>query len=328
MKVGAARPLTQIGVFLLFFIVPLLDLFRMDLNQLQFYVFRKSFSFNEAYILLLSVLLLVFFFVGISKWFGRQFCGWMCPHNTFSVYIAKITGSDKLKSSPALRQLLNIFLSVLFAPVIAFSMIAYFFNPITLLHEIISLQWNSWAVGAYGLLVLFFFIMIFKLRSNFCRNACPYGMFQMILSDKDSRIGGVKNMFRGAGLVLLIIVVSLLGLLGFSIFSSSGFSVSIDKKLQGIPTEEFLTYTYGLSIHNNYGREVKYSLNYEGIPAKWDVKVPDEVAVSSSSTHSETMMFRVDKTSLNQNYSIIITVQSDDGHLIEKKLNIYPVAPK
>ncbi|WP_134700234.1 4Fe-4S binding protein [Ammoniphilus sp. YIM 78166] len=328
MKVGATRPLTQVGIFLLFFIVPLLDLFRMDLNQLQFYVFRKSFSFNEAYILLLSVLLLVFFFVGISKWFGRQFCGWMCPHNTFSVYIAKITGTDKLKSSPTLRQFLNIFLSVLFAPIIAFSMVAYFFNPITLFQEIISLQWNSWAFGAYALLVLFFFVMIFKLRSNFCRNACPYGMFQMILSDKDSRPGGFKNMFRGAGLVLLIIVVSLMGLLGFSIYSSSGFSVSIDKKIQGIPTEEYLTYTYGLSIHNNYNRKVTYAIDYQGIPADWDVKVPKQISVSSSVTHSETMMFRVDKHSLNQNYSILVTIRSDDGHLIEKQLNIYPVAPK
>ncbi len=328
MKAGATRPLTQVGIFLLFFIVPLLDLFRMDLTQLQFYVFRKSFSFNEAYILLLCVLLLVFFFVGISKWFGRQFCGWMCPHNTFSVYITKITGMDKLKSNPALRKFLNIFLSVLFAPIIAFSMIAYFFDPITLFQEIIGLQWNSWAFGAYALLVLFFFFMIFKLRSNFCRNACPYGMFQMILSDKDSRPGGFKNMFRGAGLVLLIIVVSLMGLLGFSIYSSSGFSVSIDKKIQGLPTEDYLTYAYGLSIHNNYNREVTYSINYQGIPDGWDVKLPEQISVGSSGTHSETMMFRVDKHSHNQNHSILISIRSDDGHLIEKQLNIYPVAPK
>lgn len=139
--------------------------------QLRFYVLRKSFSFSEGYILLLSVLLIVFFFVGISKWFGRQFCGWMCPHNTFSVYITKFTGSENLKNKPQVQKLLNILLSVIFAPVIAFSMVAYFFDPNILFKDIITLQWNSWAIGAYAVLIILFFIMIFRLRSKFCQDS-------------------------------------------------------------------------------------------------------------------------------------------------------------
>ena len=42
MRVGVARPVTQVAIFLLFFIVPLLVLFRMDLMQLRFYVLRKE----------------------------------------------------------------------------------------------------------------------------------------------------------------------------------------------------------------------------------------------------------------------------------------------
>ncbi|WP_164984847.1 4Fe-4S binding protein [Ammoniphilus sp. CFH 90114] len=328
MKVGVARPLTQVGIFVLFFIVPILDLFRMDLMQLRFYVFRKSFSFSEGYILLLSVLLLVFFFVGISKWFGRQFCGWMCPHNTFSVYITKLTSSAKLKHNPGFRQFLNIFLSILFAPVIAFCMIAYFFDPLTLFKDIITFHWTSWAVGAYALLIMFFFIMIYRLRSKFCRNACPYGMFQMILSDKDSSARGFKSMFKGTGLVLLIIVIALVGLLGLSIFTTSGFSASINKKIQGIPAGEFVTYAYGLEIQNNSNKEVQYEVEYEGVPSLWETNLPEYITVDKTATHEETMMFRVDKTSLSQNFSILIKIKSQDGHIIEKKLNIFPVAQK
>ncbi|MEW9667479.1 4Fe-4S binding protein [Ammoniphilus sp. 3BR4] len=328
MKVGGTRTVTQVAIFLLFFIVPILDLFRMDLMQLRFYVLRKSFSFSEGYILLLSVLLIVFFFVGISKWFGRQFCGWMCPHNTFSAYITKFTGSENLKNKPQVQKLLNILLSVIFAPVIAFSMVAYFFDPIILFRDIITLQWNSWAIGAYAVLIILFFIMIFRLRSIFCRTACPYGMFQMILSDKDSRNGGIKNMFRGAGLVLLILVMTIMGLLGYSIMTTSGFSVSIDKKIQGIPAGEYITYAYGLDIRNNYKEPVLYQVEYDGIPSAWDSKLPSVLKVEGNSSLEETMMFRIDQASLGQNFSILIKVKSEDGHVIEKNLSIFPVASK
>lgn len=328
MKVGAMRPLTQIGIFLLFFFVPLFNIFRMDLIQLKFFVFGRSFGFNEGYILLLCVLLMVFIFVGISKWFGRQFCGWMCPHNTFSVYIAKITNSKTLKANPVLRKNIDIGLSILFAPVIAFSMVAYFFDPIVLIKEILSFEWRSWSFGAYMLLVVFFFIMIFRLRSNFCRNACPYGMFQMILSDKDSKAGGIKNMFRGTGLLLLIIVSSLLSLLAYSIFSSSGFAATIEKQLQGIPSGEFVTYTYILKIQNNQNETMNYDVKYEGLPPTWDIKVPEKIKVDPIRSHEETILFRIDKSSLNKSHNIKMVITSQDHHLIEKKLTIFPVMAK
>ncbi len=328
MKVGAVRPLSQIGIFILFFLVPLFNIFRIDLIQLKFFVFGRSFGFNEGYILLLCVLLMVFIFVGISKWFGRQFCGWMCPHNTFSVSITKITHSKTLKESPALRKNIDVGLSILFAPVIAFSMVAYFFDPIVLIKEILSFEWKSWSFGAYVILVVFFFIMIFPLRSNFCRNACPYGMFQMILSDKESKSGGVKNMFRGTGLLLLIIVLSLFSLLGYSIFSASGFSATIEKQLQGVPSGDFVTYTYILKIQNNQNEPMNYKVRYEGMPSSWEVKLPDQIQVEPANTHGETIMFRIDQSSLNKSHNINMVITSQNRHIIEKKLTIFPVAGK
>lgn len=323
------RLFSQMGFFILFFLVPILNIFRMDLIQLRFYVFGKSFAFNEGYILLLCVLLMIFIFVGISKWFGRQFCGWMCPHNTFSVYIIKLTNSHALKNSPGLRKLLDIGLSVLFAPIIAFSMVSYFFDPFTLFKQIFTLQWTSWSVGAYLVLVGFFFIMIFRLRSRFCRHACPYGMFQMIFADKNSsRADGLKNMFKGTGLLLFLIICSLLGLLGFSIATTDGFSAMVEKQIQGAPAGDYSTYTYDLKIQNNQHEEMKYYVTYEGIPTGWDVKLPEEIMVEGSKTHAEPMIFRIDKASLNNNHDILIKLDSTDGHHMEKKLIIFPVLNK
>ena len=328
MKRNTIRNLVQIGIFILFFIVPLLDIFRMDLLQLRFFVFGKSYAYNEGYILLICVFLMVFGFLAISKWFGRQFCGWMCPHNTFSILINRILNSNVIKGNASVRKMLEIVLSAMIALPIAFSLISYFLDPINLFGEIITLKWKSWSFIAYITLVSIFFVIIYRQRTAFCRVACPYGMFQMSFADKNSRTGGIKNMFKGPGLVLLTIVVSLISLLGITINSTVGFSATIGKQLQAVPTGEFLTYTYALEIQNNHKNPMTYDVEYNGIPASWEVRIPEQVKVESTSTHSETILFRIDKPSVNQTYPITIHITSNDGHKIEKKLNIFPIQMK
>jgi len=323
MKKNSIRHLVQIGIFILFFIVPLFDIFRMDLMQLRFYVFGKSYAYNEGYILLICVFLMVFGFLAISKWFGRQFCGWMCPHNTSSRLIHKILNSKVAKGNMGLRKVLEIFLSAIIAPFIAFSLISYFLDPIKLFGEIVTLNWKSWSFIAYITLVIIFFVIIYRQRTAFCRGVCPYGMFQMSFADKNSRTGGIKNMFRGPGLVLLIMIISLLSLLGITINSTVGFSATIGKELQGVPAGEFLTYTYTLEIQNSQKNPMTYHVEYTGIPSSWEVHTPTEIKVDSATTHRETLLFRIDELSKNQTYPITIDILSNDGHKIEKKLNIF-----
>lgn len=328
MKTNTLRPFVQFGIFILFFIVPLFDIFRMDLLQLRFFVFGQSYAYNEGYILLICVFLMVFSFLAISRWFGRQFCGWMCPHNTFSFFINRILDSVSLRKNIGLRRGIEFGLSALIAPIIAYCLISYFFDPFDLFKDIITLEWKNRSVAAYITLVCIFFVMIFRQRTSFCRLACPYGMFQMSFADQNSRTGGLKNMFKGPGLFLLIMVVSLVSLLGITINSTVGFSATIGKELQGVPAGDFLTYTYTLKIQNNQEEPMTYKVKYSGIPASWEVQAPEKIIVEPTASHSETLLFRIDKQSVNQTYPVTIDITSEDAHIIQKKLIILPVEMK
>ncbi|RKD24063.1 hypothetical protein BEP19_06545 [Ammoniphilus oxalaticus] len=323
-----SRPIAQVSFFLLFFFVPLLNIFRVDLTDLKFYLFATTFRFSEGYILLIIILFIVFLFVGISKWFGRQFCGWMCPHNTFSVYLYKLTQSKMMKNKPLLSRTIDFSLPIFLAPLIAFSALAYLFDPFNLAEQIFTLRWNNWTVGVFLLLSCVFFLMIFRLRSRFCRHACPYGIFQMTFADKHSNLRGIKNMFQGTGLVLFLILSSLVGLLGFSLYSTNSYSAIIEKQIQGVPAGEFSTYTYILNVRNNAKETLNCEIDYEGIPASWEVSLPEQIEVDGMMAHEETILLRIDQASMNQHHNILITLKNSDGSIIEKKLNIFPVQQK
>ncbi|WP_027417542.1 4Fe-4S binding protein [Aneurinibacillus terranovensis] len=319
------RTWLQVLILVLFFIVPLFDIFRIDMVHLHFYVLGRKFSFDDGYILLLTVLVLVFTFVSISKWFGRQFCGWMCPHNTFSGYLTKLTNSKALKNNATLRNTIDIGLSVIFAPVIGFSMIAYFYNPQDLLAEIIHFDTSAWSFWAYFITTVFFFLMINRLRHKFCRNACPYGMLQMILSDKNSRQGGFRNMFRGAGFVLTILMTVMISLLLVAIFNSTGFAVSIAKNIQGIPAQNKIIYTYNLEIENLEKQPMAYTLEYKNIPQTWDSPQVKTVTVPANSVSTQSLIFRIDQGSVGINTNVTVIVKNEKGKTIERELNIFPI---
>lgn len=305
----------------------MLDLFRIDLTHLHFFVLRKSFPFSQGFILLLVILILVLFFIAISKWFGRQFCGWMCPHNTFSGYLTKITGSKTLKNNKALRNVIDIGLSIIFAPIIAFAFISYFYNPVDLLNDIASLNFSGWAFWAYIVIIGFFFLMINRLRHNFCRSACPYGMLQMILSDKNSRQGGIKNMFHGVGLILTLVLTIMISIALYAIFTSSGYSMSVakNKQLQGLEMNHHLIYQFDLSMENLKTTNDSFKLELTGVPKEWDVEAPSDFTIPAQSTYQNKLVFKATEDTYDTNNLITITVKDSDGKATVKQINIFPV---
>lgn len=321
------RTLSQIAILVLFFVVPIFDLFRIDLTHLHFFVLRRSFPFSQGFILLLVILILVLFFIAISKWFGRQFCGWMCPHNTFSGYLTKITGSKTLKNNKGLRNVIDIGLSIIFAPIIAFAFVSYFYNPVDLVNDIVSLNFGGWAFWAYIVIIAFFFIMINRLRHNFCRSACPYGMLQMILADKNSRQGGIKNMFRGVGLVLTLVLAVMISVTIYFIFTSPGYSMSIakNKQLQGLEMNHHLIYQFDLTMENLKTTDESYKLELTGVPKEWNLETPTEITIPAQSTYHGKLLFKVTEASYGQNNLITITVKNTEGKATIKQINIFPV---
>ena len=251
----------------------------------------------------------------------------MCPHNTFSGYLTKITNSKTLKNNKGLRNVIDIGLSIIFAPIIAFAFVAYFYNPVDLLNDIISLNFNGWAFWFYLIIIAFFFIMINRLRHNFCRSACPYGMLQMILADKNSRQGGIKNMFRGVGLILTLVLTVMVSVTLYFIFTSPGYSMSIakNKQLQGLEMNHHLIYQFDLTMENLKTSNETYKLELTGVPKEWVVEAPSEFTIPAQSTYQNKILFKVTEDSYDKNNLIKITVINADGKAAIKEINVFPV---
>ncbi|MGD8189965.1 4Fe-4S binding protein [Brevibacillus ginsengisoli] len=318
------RSLTQVIALVLFFLVPLLNLFRIDLVNQHFFLLTEKFSFNEGFTLLLAILTLVFTFVSISQWFGRQFCGWLCPHNTFVGYLIRVTKWNIL-SNPTVRNVIDLLLSIIFAPIITFCLLAYFINPLDIWHTIISGNFLNITGIAFIVLLVFFFIMINRLRYKFCQNACPYGMLQMILSNGNQKRSLSKTMFSGVGLVLLVIMTALISCTIYFATTSAGFYTSLTKKVNGVPSEKQLIYSFDLSVENLKNNPVHYTISYKGLPQTWQSTTPSEADLAANEIKEFPLVFRIGEADLGKNYIIDVVITSETGKTVTKKLTLFPI---
>lgn len=180
------RPIVHTLVLILFFLSPVVDLFRVDvLSQKVFFSF-------SAYPMNPSSLFWVItpFYTGViiiaitSFLFGRLFCGWSCPHNALTELFA-----------PVRNQILNPFMAeqkqafkIIIALLLVLIMVGISFVLSGLLAAyIVPWQWvlNGYLSGMphpalvsgqilFSLIGLFLFFA----GHDFCRYACPYGMAQ------------------------------------------------------------------------------------------------------------------------------------------------------
>ncbi len=324
MNVGLIRPLTELGALILFFLVPLLNLFRIDLPNLRFFLLGRQFTFNEGYILLLVILTLVFTFVSISQWFGRQFCGWLCPHNTFSGYLIRITKWSWLKSASA-RKTVDLVLSILFAPIITFCLLAYFMSPWDMWRTLITGDWLTHTGIFFIGGCLMFFLMIYKLRYRFCQHACPYGMLQMILSGGNQKRALKQSMFSGVGLVLLVVMVTLVSLTTYFALKSPGYAISLEKKLDGVVSENKLVYSYDLTVENLKAKPVTYTVRYNGVGTNWQNTLPEQMTLGPNETQTRPLVFRLDKTDIGKSYPIEIIVANENQQEQVRRITLFPV---
>jgi len=132
-------------------------------------------------------------------------------------------------------------------------------------------------------------------------------------------------MFRGAGLVLTLLMTVMTSILLFSIFTNTGFAVSIGKNLQGVPAENRIIYTYNLQIENLKDKPATFTLTYQNVPESWDVILPSRVKAEPNSVASETLLFRIDQGSIGKNTAIMIIITNEEGKKIEREISIFPI---
>src|SRR5208337_4906255 len=192
------RKVIHVICVVIFFALPFANLMRADIPHQRFYFFGYELWISEFSIIFFSLMFLMFIVAAMAMFYGRVYCGYLCPQMIFSE--ASITLESKItrtvnkyvRWSAGPRKFLSQFLFYAIAAaasvVLAFVFISYFVEPRDLLHRLLAFDIKT-AGGIAGaattLLTLLDFLF---LRQRFCTTVCPYGYLQGMLGDNDTLI--------------------------------------------------------------------------------------------------------------------------------------------
>jgi cytochrome c oxidase accessory protein FixG len=183
--------------FLAFAAIPLLNLMRFDIPRQRFYFVGVELWISEFAIVFFALMFLMFLVVALSVFYGRVYCGYMCPQMIFSEasegvesWIAKRIARAFPKWKPAARGLASraafYAVAAVGSVLLAFLFISYFVAPADLIRRLFSLDFHT-AAGISGAAVtLITFLDFTLLRQRFCTTACPYGYLQGLLGDDNT----------------------------------------------------------------------------------------------------------------------------------------------
>jgi cytochrome c oxidase accessory protein FixG len=189
------RKTVQTICVLIFILLPLFDIMRVDIPRQRFYFFGVELWISEFAILFLTMMFLWILIAAMAMIYGRFWCGYLCPQMIFSEaansiekWITRRVNRTFPKSSDKSRWwITKVAVYILGIPpstFVAFVFVAYFVLPIDLFHRLMSFDIRT-AAGIIGAAVtaIAFFDFAF-LRQRFCTAICPYGYLQSMLADK------------------------------------------------------------------------------------------------------------------------------------------------
>jgi cytochrome c oxidase accessory protein FixG len=194
----AKRRLVQAASTLVIIGLPFLNILRLDVPTLRFYFFTTALWVDEFYLLFLVLMLLLWVIVIVSMLYGRVWCGWMCPqtvlnemHRWFAGRMRKAFRVPKAGGPLWRRAAAHAAVGAAAAVVsllIGFNLVAYFVDPYRMLAEIASFSLGPVTTGILlGIAALMLADVLFW-REKFCTKACPYGMFQFVITDSKTQI--------------------------------------------------------------------------------------------------------------------------------------------
>ncbi len=154
---------------------------RFDLPSLRLLFFGTSIWMADFFIILIMVMFLTFFTLFATTFFGRIWCGWLCPQTVLvdaTMFIE--TARPKGYSSVIASWIAGLLVSA----VVAASLIGYFVSPydIPTVLRTGGLQAQIVVVSFFVLVVLIVLDLI-ALRRRFCATVCPYAKMQSVLFD-------------------------------------------------------------------------------------------------------------------------------------------------
>jgi MFS family permease len=191
------RKRVHLFCFLAFLALPFLNLVRFDIPRQRFYFAGYELWINEFAIVFFAIMFLMFLVVVSSVFYGRVYCGYLCPQMIFSE--ASLNLESRLRrwvtkkfisASPKSRNRTHraLFYAIVAAASVflAFIFISYFVAPRDVLRSVMTFDIRT-AAGICGASVtLIAFLDFSLLRLRFCTTVCPYGYLQGMLGDKNT----------------------------------------------------------------------------------------------------------------------------------------------
>ena len=203
--------------FLLFIFAPILDIFRLDLNLGHFIFFGHNWTLgltafqtgeiDETHAVIniilygfLPLLLIFVIFFMVSWYYGRLYCGWLCPHFSVVEMINRLMQKTIGKASLWDREYMPVYdfygkknhynkrnwlitlpIILSFAFLWAFSLLSYLLPPREIIHNLFTGNLTTFQFYFLTVGTLVFFIEFTFARHLFCRFACAVGLFQSLV---------------------------------------------------------------------------------------------------------------------------------------------------
>jgi polyferredoxin len=198
MNFQTARRTTQVITLVLLCAIPVFDIFRFDVNNLELYLFRQLWSFapkgdyvsgaggNAMNFVFKAVLPAWFLLLTVPLWgvvIGRLACGWFCPMGAmleagdwFARNIKRIVkGGVNI-----IRSLLTLQLLVVCLLAIGLFLSAYFIKPTEILQQLTTFNISPSLLAATVANAAVIFIAYTFMRRLFCSYVCLGAIFQMV----------------------------------------------------------------------------------------------------------------------------------------------------
>lgn len=197
------RRLVQTLALALLILAPFTDLLRLDVTGGTLHLLGFTIGTGELHIFVLLLMLAMFVFGGLSFFVGRAFCGWLCPKMAVNELGDKlerlVNGGELLRREDGLALTKRLtagaaltLSGALIGAGLGFVFASYVY-PWPLVLEHLTTPVLSGASGTVAVFAGLIAVDVSLIRHRFCKSACPYGLMQALVADRNSLLVKFRN---------------------------------------------------------------------------------------------------------------------------------------
>lgn len=186
--IAPKRNLLQALLILLYLIFPILAIngvpfFRIDLLQRTLFMAGMPIRIDQFYLVLIATLLFVIFFLILTVFLGRGWCGWLCPQTVVNDFAEATAKKLRVILHKSLYWLAMPIAAIPISLLFAFATLLWFMSLQTLVASLISFSEYPIVIGSFFIITIIIYLDLLVVKRSFCKHFCPYGRFQVALQD-------------------------------------------------------------------------------------------------------------------------------------------------